>query len=308
MNIKNTFNPSGLYAAVVTPMHYDGSLNLCGIPRLLEWYQSQSLQGLFIAGTTGEGRQLTQGERIQLLEAIALQKPEMPYVVHVGHDSQLAMQELASHAQAQGAEAIALSPSSFHAIQDIDQLLNLYQPVCAAAPDLPAIHYHIPTRSACSVDPSKLLTRARYELPQLCGLKFTDESLMNLQRCMHISENVHIGFGRDEQLLSALAYGCRWAIGSTYNIAAPLYQALIAAFDSGDLARARALQFAAVELVQAMQQCGNGLAAIKIILAASGVDCGPVRAPLQMPEAEKAERLLSVFKSIQTQYGVTYAC
>jgi hypothetical protein len=54
----------------------------------------------------------------------------------------------------------------------------------------------------------------------------------------------------EEMLLGALATGARGGVGSTYNVATPLYLKLIAAFDRGDLAAARILQAKATPINQ----------------------------------------------------------
>ena len=46
---------------------------------------------------------------------------------------------------------------------------------------------------------------------------------------------------RDEMLLGALAMGAEGAVGSTYNVIAPVYLALIEAFRRGDMHTARTL-------------------------------------------------------------------
>ena len=55
-------------------------------------------------------------------------------------------------------------------------------------------------------------------------------------------------------LLGALATGSRGAIGSTFNIAAPLYHRIIAAFADGDLNEARRLQSLSVNMIRTLSR------------------------------------------------------
>ena len=99
-------------------------------------------------------------------------------------------------------------------------------------------------------------------------------------------------FGRDELLLSALELGARGAVGSTYNYAAPLYQALIAASDQGDRSRAAELQALAVRMIDAFRECGTrSLPAFKWFMSQVGIQCGPVRLPLYDPSREQIATL-----------------
>jgi N-acetylneuraminate lyase len=86
-------------------------------------------------------------------------------------------------------------------------------------------------------------------------------------------------FGSDEMLLAALSLSANGAIGSTYNYAAPLYHELIRYYDEGNMEKARELQQRSVSLVQILVHHGV-MASGKAIMKMIGVDCGPVRPPL----------------------------
>lgn len=306
---KNIFRPRGIYAAMVTPMHSDGSLRLEQVPLLCQWLRAQGVEGLFVAGTTGEGRQLRDDERCQLLDSVMAAREGLPVIVHVGHDAQRASIDLALHARHAGAEAIAVAPPAYHVPGTVESLLAYYRPICEAVAELPFFHYHIPALSGCQVSAADFLIRSRREIPNMAGIKYTDERLMDFQRCLDIGgEDCAIGFGRDQQLLSVLPYGCDWAVGSTYNVLTPLYKQLIGAFKHGDLSTAQQLQLQSIWLVQAMQRCACGQAAIKAILSSEGIDCGPVRAPLDRPATEALEQCVAVYHSIKQTLKESVPC
>jgi N-acetylneuraminate lyase len=85
-------------------------------------------------------------------------------------------------------------------------------------------------------------------------------------------------YGNDEILLAALAFGVRGTVGSTYNLIAPTFHRLLAAFERGDLATARAEQQKALAFVRICNGFGYARAA-KAAMSFLGVDCGPVRLP-----------------------------
>src|SRR5690606_26966689 len=117
-------------------------------------------------------------------------------------------------------------------------------------------------------------------IPTLEGIKFTHEDLMDFSRCVRFGDGrYNLLFGRDEILLAGLAMGARGAVGSTYNFAAGYYQAVIEAYQQGDMERAQAEQARATELIAAFAPYG-GIPAQKAIMRMVGLDCGPVRAPL----------------------------
>jgi N-acetylneuraminate lyase len=140
-----------------------------------------------------------------------------------------------------------------------------------------------------SVKICEFLRLADKRIPNLAGVKFTFEDLDDFGCCLRLKEGrFDILFGRDELLLSALKLGARGAVGSTYNYAAPLYQALIAAYDRGDQSQATDLQALAVRMINAL--LGSGalpIAAFKWFMGQVAVDCGPVRLPLNDPTADQ---------------------
>ncbi|HEX2627555.1 MAG TPA: dihydrodipicolinate synthase family protein, partial [Chitinophagaceae bacterium] len=59
----------GLIAAVFTPFHEDGSLNLEMIPLLVEKLIADGATGIFACGSNGEGPNMTSTERMKVAEA-----------------------------------------------------------------------------------------------------------------------------------------------------------------------------------------------------------------------------------------------
>ena len=45
---------SGSIVAIVTPMNDDGSLDIAGLKRLIDWHVAEGTDGIVIVGTTGE--------------------------------------------------------------------------------------------------------------------------------------------------------------------------------------------------------------------------------------------------------------
>jgi N-acetylneuraminate lyase len=68
-------------------------------------------------------------------------------------------------------------------------------------------------------------------------------------------------------------------VGSTYNLAPSLYQAVMARFAAGDHAAAQKLQLMSARMVQAVVKA-RPLPALKSMMQLVGIDCGPTRLPL----------------------------
>jgi len=134
------------------------------------------------------------------------------------------------------------------------------------------------------------LPAAGKRIPTLAGVKFTHDDLMDFARCCRLEGGrFEMLFGVDQILLAGLAMGACGGIGTTYNLAGPLYNRIVRAYRAGDLAAARDDQARAIEMIAAMTRFG-GLPAAKAMMKMIGIDCGPVRPPLRnLPDRERAE-------------------
>jgi N-acetylneuraminate lyase len=288
----HALNLQGLVAPAFTPMRPDGSLDLPAIDRLAEYFAERKLAGVFVCGTTGEGPSLTVPERQQVLERwCSAAKGLFPVIAQVGAASISDAKALASHARATGAAAVAALPPFYLKPATVDEALACCAEIAAAAGDLPFYYYHIPSVAGVKLPMAALLEGAAKRVPTLAGMKFSDDDLEDFGRCVSFAgDRLDLFFGKDEVLLAAMSLGARAAIGSTYNFAAPIYQAMMKAFAAGDLPTARVAQARSRDLVQIIQQFG-GQHVLKSLMAIAGVPCGPNRLPLRTLTGQQTEAL-----------------
>jgi N-acetylneuraminate lyase len=272
---------TGLIAASYTPMKADGSLNVGQAEAMVAHLQRTGVRGLYVCGSTGEGMSLSSSERRAIAEAyISAAKGRLRTIVQVGHNSIVEARELARHAQSIGADAFSAVPPSYYKIESVSMLVECIEAVAAAAPELPFYYYHIPLLTGTTVDIVEFVEAAAKRIPNLVGVKYTAPKVHEYQALRELmNRKLDVVWGTDEMLLSALVVGARGAIGSTYNFAAPLYRAIIDAFDRQDLEQAEQLQMRAIEMVRLMMKYPFHSAA-KCILGMLGMDFGQCRPPL----------------------------
>lgn len=281
---------SGLIAAPYTPFNSDGSLHLEQIDSLVEHAAASGLAGVFPCGTTGEFPSLTLAERRQVSERWAQGAGgRFRVIVHVGGTCLADSLEMAVHAAGIEADGIAMIGPYFFRPATVEDLVGYCEQVAAAAPEIPFYYYHIPIMSGVAFSMRDFLELAGDRIPNLAGIKFTHPDPMDIRRCLSWKDGRYdVLFGMDEALLAALALGCRAAVGSTYGFAAPLSQAIIAAFDRGEMEEAGRLQSLSAEMVAVYRKYGGGHPAMKTMMKICGIDCGPVRPPLgPLSEAEE---------------------
>lgn len=272
----------GLFAAVHTPLTNDGKLNLAVVEQQAEHLMASGIQGVLVAGCAGEGQSLTLEERKELARRWAeILSGRIRLIVNVSHSSLPEAQELASHAQSIGASAIAMYAPAFFKPRRTEELIAFCTAVAAAAPKTPFFFDHIPDRTGVRPNMFDFLDLARPRIASLAGLIYGDKDLHDLARCLQRwSDRLTIFCAREEMLLAALALGAQAAVGASFNFAAPIYQRLWDEFSRGDMTQARHWQDQANRLLGVLRNYGS-IAAGKAVMAALGIDCGPVRLPLQ---------------------------
>ena len=280
---------SGLVAATLTPIGEDGSVNVEAIPRVVDHLERTGVSGIYICGSTGEGISLTSEERRAVAEAyVKAAKGRLQTVVQVGHNSMAEAQALAAHAAEIGADAISATAPSYFKIGSIDTLIDCMAEIAAGAPETPFYYYHIPVLTGAALDMIEFLPAADAKIGNLVGMKYTTPEADIFQSCLNLQEGrFNVLWGRDEMLLSALAVGTRGAIGSTYNIAGPVYLKIIEAYRAGDMAEAQRLQLLVVKAIHLLLKYPF-LAVLKWLLG-----CGGCRLPQNNLSAEQAAAVKS---------------
>jgi N-acetylneuraminate lyase len=283
----------GLIAAPHTPFRPDLSLNLDAIEAQAEHFLRSGVSAVFICGSTGEGPSLTQEERRQLARrwTEVLRGTRLPVMVHVGSNCLPDAQALAAHAQTCGADAISAMAPFYYKPATVSDLVEYCASIAGAAPALPFYFYDYPGMTGVRLRMATFLEEASVRIPSFAGLKHSSGDLTQVQSCLRAAGgSLNVLLGCDELLLAGWALGVPGAVGTTFNVAAPLYLQILAAFERGDLAAARRKQSEAAWMVETLARYGL-VAASKAVMQMLGVDCGPVRPPLRKLKAAELNSL-----------------
>lgn len=288
----------GLVAAVVSPMNGNGDLNLGVVPRVVDYLASKGVTGIYIAGSTGEGMSLTDEERREVAEAyVVAAKGRMKSFVQVGHNSLKASAALAGHAESIGADAVSATPTGYFKVSGEAELVEGLLPIVEAAPKTPFYYYHFPLLSGVNLDPVKLTKLSMDRLSTFCGIKYSDgASLHNLPLLESVAPGLEFLSGSDEAYLMSVAQGYQAAVGSTYNYAAPIYDNVRKSLSKGDFKGAQVWQTHALEMITAMfETCGRS--SLKVMMQMVGIDCGPVRRPI---DPASPDQIMALRKRLDT--------
>ncbi len=274
----------GLVAAPFTPMDKDLHLNTDLIPRYYKFLEKNGIAGAFINGTTGEGASLTQKEKQLQAEKWGecyRSGGSVRIINLVGGTCYSECIENALFSFEAGISAIAvLAPYYFKPV-DESQLADFCARIGGSVPLMPVYFYHVPILTGVNLSMSDFLEKISSMLPNFAGIKYTHEDFMDFQSCLNFRDGAYdLLWGMDESLLPALALGCKGAVGSTYNYAAPLYHTLIKVFKEGNIGEAQRLQQLSINIIRLLKKYG-GLAAGKAFMKYAGLDCGEFRSPVK---------------------------
>jgi len=280
----NLSHLKGLIAAPFTPMDRTGNLNLGLIADYYRMLKSNGNTGAFICGSTGEGVSLTLEEKENVAEAWAEATKgddDFKVITLVGGSCLRDCIELAKHAKRIGLYAVAFTAPFYFKPASVDMLAQCCAEIADVVPDLPFYYYHIPVLTGVNFPMIDLLKKVDEAIPNFAGIKYTHEDFMDFLSCLNYKHNRYdMLWGRDENMLSALAVGATGAVGSTYNYAAPLYLDLMEAYERGDVKKARALQQKSIDMISLLGKYG-GIATGKAYMKLIGMDCGQFRLPIK---------------------------
>lgn len=278
----------GLIAAPFTPMHADGSLHLELIPDYYALLKDNGVTGAFICGSTGEGVSLTLKEKKSVAEAWAACSKNDPFfsvMPLLGGTCIADAKELALHAKSIGLDAVSFTAPSYFKPANVQMLAECCKEIASIVPDMPFYYYHIPVLTGVGFPMYDLLQAVDGLIPNFAGVKYTHEDFMDFLSCLHFKNGKYdMVWGRDENMLPALAIGTKASIGSTYNYAAPLYHRLIQAFEAGDLLSAQQLQQQSINMIRLLGKYG-GIATGKAYMKLIGLNCGEFRLPVKNMDA-----------------------
>ena len=292
-----------LVAAPFTPFTAGGDLNLSVIPHYAAFLRRNHVGGVFICGSTGEAPSLTLEERLQITASWAkVCDDSFKLIVNVGDTCLLHSQKLAAHARDAGAHGIAALAPYYFKPRTVEDLVRWCAKIASSAAPLPFYYYHMPEFTGVTFPVADFLATAQDRIPTLAGAKYSGPDLADFEASVKRPRSgsaLRFYFGKDEWLIEGLRRGAVGAVGTTYNYAAPLYNALVSDFAAGDEAAATLRQATALRMIEICAGAGvSHLAAAKALMSRIGVPCGPVREPLAPLPEEQMESLLSKLNTI----------
>lgn len=261
---------TGVLPALITPMDEHGNILVDSAKPLIDWYEKEKADGLYMLGWTGEGMYLSVQQRKTWAEAVLkANNNRMPIFVHVGYNGNLDDSvELARHAQEHGAYAVAsvgISPSS-----TLGENVAYFKRISEAAPKTPFYIYWTSNGEMLTggerVDPEELL-EAMKAVPTFKGIKFTDNNFYILERFKKYNPDINILTGADNLVICSDIMGADGNIGALQAITCYDFKVLLKKMKEGNYKEAREIQYRTNEIAEAYSVRNLGtIPGIKIVM------------------------------------------
>lgn len=280
----------GVIAPIPTPFDAEsGDVAPVALRQAARALLAQGLDGIAVAGSTGEGELLDAEERVRLVEWLRDAVPDDRWLIAgAGAESTRATVRTCREVAAAGADAALVRPPAYYgSLLGPAALAEHYARVADESP-IPVIVYNIPKYTHVMLHDSVL--RAVADHDRVLGFKDSSGDLKVLASFRAAAPRLASLVGSGTQFYPALELGAVGGILAVACFAAEPCAALYAAFRAGDRETAGALQERLAPLAREIVG-GLGPAGIKAAMGLVGLESGPVRPPLSALDARQQAKV-----------------
>lgn len=227
---------SGIITALATPFAVQGELDLDAWQRLLDKQIDGGVQGVVVAGSTGEASTLADEEYDQILRlAVARSAGRVPVLAGTGLSGTARTIALTRRAAANGAQyALVVTPAY---VRPTQEGLQAHFLAVADHGGLPVVLYNVPGRTGCDLLPETVAALAQH--PNIVGIK---EARSEPERMAALLPLRGAGFavlsGDDGSAARAMLAGADGVISVGSNVLPAAYRRLCDLARAGDHAGA----------------------------------------------------------------------
>lgn len=287
---------SGAFTALVTPFK-NGEVDVEALESLVEFQIEGGINGLVPCGTTGESPTLSEEEdRLVIETVVRVTGGRVPVVAGTGSNNTASAIKYTKMAEEVGADG-SLQVAPYYNKPTQEGLFRHYAAI-AENTSLPLILYNIPGRTNVTIAPETIAQLS--EIPNIVGVK---ESTLSMNMVSDIrrlcGEEFDILSGDDPMTLPLMALGGAGVVSVASNIAPGAISDMVAAMNSGDLARGRELHYRLLPLIRALSVETNPIP-IKAAASLLGLCSDELRLPLVPMSGENLRNLQTVMEGSAT--------
>jgi 4-hydroxy-tetrahydrodipicolinate synthase len=276
----------GAGTALVTPFN-DKGVDYAVFEELIEYQIGNGIDALVVCGTTGEASTMSKEEQHATIGFVVKQAAgRVPVIAGTGTNNTATSVDAAKKAAELGADALLVVTPYYNKCTQTG-LIRHYYAIADATP-LPVIVYNIPGRTGYNVTPAAMKELAAHD--RIVGTKDATADITQIVEIARVCPGLEIYSGNDDHVVPIMSVGGLGVISVVSNVAPRMTHNMAMAYLSGDVVKARELQFKLNPLVKALFSEVNPTP-VKMALNMIGIRAGIPRLPLTEMSADKAALL-----------------
>jgi 4-hydroxy-tetrahydrodipicolinate synthase len=284
----------GLYTALITPFK-DNRIDFLSLEKMIEYQISNNVDGIVIAGSTGEGTNLSREEFLSLLQAASdIIKKRITLVAGCNASSTASAVNQVGEAQKIPIDGV-MATTPYYVRPTQSGLYEHFNAIHEIA-EVPIMLYSVPVRTGVDFTDDTIMKLT--ELPRIVAFK---DAGKDIERPLRLSANVKNNFsllsGDDEVSLAFNAHGGVGCVSVISNIMPKMCKELQEQWSKGNFKSALRIHQQLIPLYKAMFSEPNPIG-VKYAAQYLGI-CGPeLRLPLTFATLETQEKIESALKMI----------
>ena len=207
----------GIYAATLSILNEDLSLNVQKTVLHAESIINQGCHGVAFFGSTGQAQLIPVSEKINLLNSISTNKNKDKFIIGTGLNSLVETINLMKVATSLNFKKFLIMPPAYYKYGD-NEAISFYTKIVEKVPDAEIVLYNFEKLSGYKFSINCVEELAKKFPKQIIGVK---DSSYNLFENLKI-DNFSVLPGSESKLLKGLKLGCHGIITATCNVTATL--------------------------------------------------------------------------------------
>ena len=285
---------SGAATAIITPFK-DGKIDYVSFKKIIEDQISGGVDGIVVAGTTGEAATLTHEEHCECIDFVVKEVDgRVPVIAGTGSNDTAYGIELSQYACKAGADALLLVTPYYNKATPKGLIKNFLE--TADKTDKPIILYNVPSRTGCNISLPVYKELAKHE--RIVAVKEASGNISAIAELIaECGDYFDIYSGNDDQIVPIMSLGGKGVISVLSNVLPRETHDLCQLCLDGNFKEAADMQLKYLKFINTLF-CEVNPVPVKTAMAALGYCTEEMRLPLcEMDESNK-EKLLKAMREI----------
>lgn len=203
----------GIYAAALSVFNDDLSLNVDLTVKHANFLIENGCHGVVLLGSTGQSQLISIGEKIRLINSVAVNKNYKKFIIGTGLNSLNDTTNLMHIAVSQNLKYFLIMPPAYYNYSDKD-VINYFAKIFERIDNCKVILYNY--EKLCGYKFSvECIKQLKDQFPkQIIGVKDSTGNIFNKIKL----NNFTVLLGTEENLMNSLKMGCHGVISATCNV------------------------------------------------------------------------------------------